>query len=257
MFKQIRILILLSILLFVALSAWLSQARSTDWNDTLWVAIYPINAEGDRATQRYIDTLKPRDFESIERFMLRETKRYGAPIAQPVHIELSQQVDIQPPALPNRANVFDVVIWSLRARLWASRASKDKDDLTPDVRLFIRYHQPREFRVLDESVGMKKGMFGIVNAFAGRTHTARNNVVIAHEFLHTIGATDKYDPGTNQPLNPIGLAEPNRRPVFPQRYAEIMGGRIALSPTEAVMPTSLNETVIGTGTALEIRLTRD
>ena len=40
--------------------------------------------------------------------------------------------------------------------------------------------------------------------------TEENNVIVAHEILHTFGATDKYDPATTQPRYPDGYAEPGR-----------------------------------------------
>ena len=45
MFKAVRISILLFVLFFVSVSTWLTQARSTDWNNSLWVKVYPINGE--------------------------------------------------------------------------------------------------------------------------------------------------------------------------------------------------------------------
>ena len=48
MFKAIRIGVLLLILFSVSVSTWLTQARSTDWNDSLWVKIYPINGDGSQ-----------------------------------------------------------------------------------------------------------------------------------------------------------------------------------------------------------------
>lgn len=41
MFKAIRMTILLLILFFVTVSAWLAQSRSTDWNNSLWVKDLP------------------------------------------------------------------------------------------------------------------------------------------------------------------------------------------------------------------------
>ena len=108
--------------------------------------------------------------------------------------------------------------------------------------------------VLENSVGVQKGMFGIVNAYTGRRHKGRNNVIIAHEFFHTLGASDKYELGTGQPHNPDGLAEPDRSPLYPQRYAEIMGGRIALADDDAVIPKSLKFARVGPITAVEIGL---
>ena len=95
-------------------------------------------------------------------------------------------------------------------------------------------------------------MIGVVNAYAGRSMAQRNNVVIAHEFLHTVGASDKYDMVNNQPNYPDGYAEPDRTPLYPQRKAEIMGGRIPLSRHDAVMPPSVAKSSIGNRTAQEI-----
>jgi len=97
-------------------------------------------------------------------------------------------------------------------------------------------------------------MIGIVNAYAGRREASFNNVIIAHEFLHTLGATDKYDPENGLPSFPLGFAEPERNPRYPQRFAEIMGGRIPLADDDAVIPDDLKKVVIGRQTAEEIRL---
>jgi len=75
---------------------------------------------------------------------------------------------------------------------------------------------------------------------------------LAHELLHTLGATDKYDPSDNQPWHPEGYAEPTLEPLHPQRYAEIMAGRIPLGRTRAEIPRTLDETLIGAATAREI-----
>jgi len=83
----------------------------------------------------------------------------------------------------------------------------------------------------------------------------QNNVVIAHELLHTLGATDKYDPGSNQPRFPDGYAEPGRQPRLPQEYAEIMAGRTPLSATQSVTPDGLEHARVGPATAAEIRWT--
>jgi len=97
-------------------------------------------------------------------------------------------------------------------------------------------------------------MVGIVNAFASRQQRGMNNVIIAHEFLHTLGATDKYDPITGSPNYPEGFAEPERTPRFPQCYAEIMGGRIAVSESDHMVPKGLRYAVIGEQPATEIQL---
>ena len=74
--------------------------------------------------------------------------------------------------------------------------------------------------------------------------------------LHTLGATDKYDLRTNMPSYPDGFAHPERRPLYPQTHAEIMGGRIALDDTSAMIPASLDDALVGPTTAEEIRWLR-
>ncbi|MEX0975911.1 MAG: hypothetical protein WDZ50_02300 [Woeseia sp.] len=254
MFKAVRVSILLLLLLFVSMGSWLTQSRSTDWNNSLWVKVYPINGDGSDESGRYIDNLEIDDFVAIEDFIAQETARYGHDLQRPVRMELGRPVLQQPPELAPGAGVVGIAEWSLRLRWWAGRITSDQDEVAPDVKIFVRYHAPRDDYPLENSVGMQKGMIGIVNAFAGRHHGSINNVVIAHEFLHTLGATDKYDPASGLPDFPHGYADPQRAPPLPQRHAEIMGGRIAVSESEALIPKSLHFVVIGTQTAREIRL---
>jgi hypothetical protein len=254
MFKAVRISILLLILLFVGLSTFLTQARSTDWNNSLWVKIYPINADSSAAASKYIAELATSDFDGIETFIQRETERYAKKLNRPVRVELGSEIREQPPALGKQLNAMSVMLWSLKMRWWASRVTDAQDRIDPDVRIFVRYHAPDRAVTLENSVGLQKGMVGIVNGYASRRHRGTNNVIIAHEFLHTLGATDKYNAANGQPTGPDGLGEPDRKPLYPQRYAEIMGGRIALAEDDAVIPKSLKYAVIGALTAREINL---
>ena len=254
MFKALRISVLLLILLIVAVNTWLSQARSTDWNNSLWVKVYPINADGSELVDDYIANLDTDDFASIEAFLEREASRYGKLLPRPVRMELGRPINEQPPEIEPGAGVAGVMLWSLKLRWWASNTAGAQDSIDPDVRIFVRYHRPDDIIVLENSVGLQKGMVGIVNAYASRRHRGANSFIIAHEFLHTLGATDKYDPANGQPIPPDGLAEPDRKPLYPQRKAEIMGGRIALAADDAVIPKSLKYALIGPLTASEINL---
>lgn len=255
MFKAIRISILLFVLFFVAMGTWLTMLRSTDWNNSLWIRLYPINADGSEVVDRYIDDLEIDDFAGIEDFLAREVERYRPGVRRPVRVELGERVREQPPALPDAGNILSVMMWSLRMRWWAGSATNGQDDIEPDVRIFVRYHRPDTAVSLENSVGLRKGMVGVVNGYANRRHRGTNNVIIAHEFLHTLGASDKYSPVNGHPLGPDGIAEPGRKPLYPQRFAEIMGGRIALAENDSVIPRSLGFAVIGPLTAREIRLT--
>ena len=256
MFKAVRIAILLFVLFMVATGTWLTQLRSTDWNNSLWVKIYPINGDGSEASEDYIADLHVDAFAGIENFVAREVRRYGRSLDRPVRVELGEPISEQPPAIDNIGSMLDVMLWSLKMRWWVSGVTGDQDRIDPDVRIFVRYHSPKNQLTLENSVGVQKGMFGIVNGYASRRLGGSNNVVIAHEFLHTLGATDKYDLSSGIPLAPHGLADPDRSPLYPQKKAEIMGGRIALAVDDAIVPRNLDYAVIGPLTAQEIRLAR-
>jgi hypothetical protein len=78
-------------------------------------------------------------------------------------------------------------------------------------------------------------------------------MVIAHELLHTLGATDKYDPVTDAPRFPDGYGDPRQAPLYPQKLAELMAGRRMVSAASWEQPSGLDDVVIGPATALEIR----
>jgi hypothetical protein len=174
MFKAIRITILLLILFFVAVSTWLTAARSTDWNNSLWVKIYPINGDGSDVSGRYIDKLTVDTFQGIESFVARETAKFGHTLPRPVRVELGLPVREQPPVLGKTPSTLDVMLWSLKMRWWASRITSDQDDPDPDVRIFVRYHAPQDYFVLENSVGMQKGTRRDRQVRSGKRPAARS-----------------------------------------------------------------------------------
>ncbi len=251
LFRNLRVTLLLVVLFFVGMNSWLTQLRSTDWNEALWVVVYPVNGDNSRVSQRYIDNLSVETFDAVETFLALEAQRYGQQIREPVSIHLAPQVPGDPPMPPADGSILSVMLWSLKLRYWAWN-NDTFDGPQPDVQMFVVYHDPKTHARLQHSLGLRKGMIGVVNAYAGRSMAQRNNVVIAHEFLHTVGASDKYDMANNQPLFPDGYAEPEKTPLYPQTRAEIMGGRIPLSKHDAVMPATVAKSSIGDKTAQEI-----
>ena len=248
--KNLRYLILLLILLFVAVNETLNKTRSTSWENPLWVRIYAVNGDGREATEKYIDSLKTDSFKTIEKFVNLEARRYGIKI-DVIDVEYNGQLRSGPPQPPNGRSLLGNNWWSLKFRAWATHRAWNSDSEAGDIELFVSYYDIATTQSLRHSVGLQGGLIGIINAFADKSYRGSNQVVIAHELMHTLGASDKYAPD-NQPILPQGYAEPGRNPLFPQLKAEIMGGRTPLSMQDSRIPESLNQVVVGIYTADEI-----
>jgi hypothetical protein len=253
MFELLRKFSLFMILFVVALSSYLTAQNSTDWREPLWVQMYPINGDGREATDNYIAKLEKENFASIEDFMQDEADWYDIDIDLPVKVILGKEIYDLPPALPDDPGPFSIGIWSLKLRWWASSITSNQPGLKPDIRMFLVYFDPDERPVLAHSLGLQEGLIGVVNVFAQRAQAQTNNFVITHEMLHTLGATDKYDFAGNMPAYPDGYGDPELHPLYPQTKAEVMGGRIPLSASNAVIPEGLHQVVVGPATAEEIR----
>jgi hypothetical protein len=251
-FRQVRILLLLLVLLVVAVTTCESRYSSTRWRSPLYVAIYPIAADESPVTRAYVEALDGERFKPIDRFFLREAKRYGVELDDPVKTRLRTPLHDRPPQRAPDASIPATMLWSLKLRFWAWRVSGHVSD-PEDIRMFVLYHDPALTPVVPHSLGLPQGLIGVVYAFAAPDMDGTNNVVIAHELLHTLGATDKYDPGTDAPSFPNGYGDPRQVPLYPQATAELMAGRRMLSATRWEEPLDLDQVVVGPATALEIR----
>lgn len=249
--RLLRILFLLLILLAVAASNLLTWLRTTDWDRPLVVALYPIPGDDSQTVADYIARLELEDFQDIEAFFDEEAEYYHLPLKRPFELVMGPVLKERPPQPPQPPSLLRNVAWSLQMRFWAWRVAREHGP-PADIQMFLVYHDPRRQAVLRHSVGLEKGLLGMANLFATRRMAPTNHLIVAHELLHTVGATDKYDPATDLPLYPIGYAEPERRPLLPQEMAEIMAGRIPVAPGEAVQAEGLAQALIGPQTAREI-----
>lgn len=239
------------ILVGVALGSWLTGKRSTQWDSPLWIAIYPINADDSPVSQHYIDNLSLADFSSIEEFIAEEAREFNLALKKPFSVKLAPQVKSLPPEPPTSGATWEIMLWSLKLRYWAYQENTFQGP-APHIRVFVKYFDVQDQQPLAHSLGLQQGMLGVVNAFATRKMTLSNSVVITHEILHTLGASDKYDLSTSQPIYPAGYAEAERSPLYPQELAEIMGGKIPLSEDQSAIPRGLHQVIIGQETAREI-----
>lgn len=250
MWKNLRIFILLVILGTVIQQTFLDKADLA-WQHNFYVAVYPVNADGSNEVTNYIKTITRADFEPMVEYFAEKAAPYNLRLRHPIEVELGDVVGELPPAPPKNAGMLNTIIWSLKFR-WFAYFNSPKVGVKPDIRLYLLYHNPATSPRLSHSTALNKGRIGRVNLFGDSQYTNQNLVILAHELLHTLTATDKYNLQTTLPTFPDGFAEPNKQPRYPQEFAELMGGRVAISETKAEIPIDLQQTVIGNKTAREI-----
>lgn len=250
MWKFLRILILVFILATVAQEAFLDKA-DLEWEGNFYIALYPVNADGSQHVAQYIDTLVKSDFEEMEIFFAEEAARYNIEMRRPIAVQLGDVVETIPPPPPENGSVLQAVLWSLSFRWFAWNNSPDVL-VKPRIRLYLLFYDPATHSTLAHSTALSKGRIGRVNLFGDRSFAKENLVITAHELLHALSATDKYDLNNGQPIYPDGYAAPDKQPLYPQNLAELMGGYVPISENEQEIPQSLKKTLIGPKTAREI-----
>lgn len=252
-FRRLRILLLLGALVASLGFTWLERAMVGGWRVPLDVAVIPINGDGSPQAAEAIRLLKASDFDDINAFFEREIAPYGVKMSPAMQVSLLPELMEKPPAPSHDGSVLKTMLWSLQMRWWVYRQSDTWLPQPGTIKLFVLYHAPQGGAALEHSLGLQKGLIGVVHVFADPGQAHQNNIVITHELLHTLGATDKYGAG-GRPIYPHGYAEPDLPQLMPRNQAEIMAGRLVNAAGNVVMPPSLGRCVIGAMTAHEINL---
>lgn len=247
-----RIGALLTVLIIVAASSWLTERRLASWQRPVWVTFYPLAADAGRDTRNFVRKVDEDSFDDINEFFQTEARRFGIGLTPVINVQVAPVSNDLPPEIPDRHAPHLVAWWSLKMRWYAWNMDRKDDLVEPDIQVFALYHGTEGKSEKHISVGMRKGLFGVVNLYAADAMNRRNQVVIAHELMHVFGATDKYSLGSNEPLYPFGYADPHQEPLFPQSRCEIMGGRVPLTAYQSIMPRSLADCTVGIETAREI-----
>jgi len=251
MLKLVRIFFWVVVVLAALMQLWL-EYQTLQWRQSLNVALYPINVDGTPVVDAYIASLRPQDFEVIAQFFSREAQKYQLPLSRPISLYLGPEIHDVPPAPPAvNGHLLDIILWSLKFR-WFGWGHQPDVGEPIDIKLYLLYHDPGKHRHLLHSTALHKGRIGRVNLFAENSQHATNAVIIGHELLHTLSASDKYNLSTSLPLFPQGYAEPYAQPLYPQSMAEVMAGKVPQTTQQARMAKSLGEVVIGRLTAREI-----
>ncbi len=121
-----------------------------------------------------------------------------------------------------------------------------------DTRIFVTVRRPASSEVsFVEGQSQQGGRVGTVDVELDEGMADLALAVVAHELFHTLGATDRYD-ASGRTIIPDGLVEPRKVPLYPQRFADVMGRNRPSSPTNEEVPAGLDEIAVGDLTAREI-----
>ncbi|TVR92492.1 MAG: hypothetical protein EA418_13155 [Wenzhouxiangellaceae bacterium] len=251
MARQLRVLLLLIGLTAAVYAHQIEPDRIPVWDRPLVVGIYPYNADGSPEVDEYLTRLALQDFVAIEHFMTAQARPYGLGLERPFELRLAAPSAAgAPPGPPPPGSMAADLRWSLALRLWRWRL--DRQGLAPDILMVANYHSPQMQPEHLHSIGILNMRLAVANLVANEALEGRNQVVLAHELLHTVGANDLYNPVSGLPLFPEGYANALQQQRYPQRQAELMAGRVPLQPGLAREAHGLEEVVIGPVSAREI-----
>ena len=253
-FYRIRLALLLSLLAVVAGYTYYDhedRASRNAWQRTLKVAVVLL-VRGD-VDPTALDQVEGR-LKRLEAGLEQDYLRYRQ---GPKPFELSffgPATVTRPPPYPNDDNWFDLIAYTFKQ--WRYTRSVDHaleiDAGAFDSRVYVVARpsfNPRAQAV--EGYSQQGGRMGFVQVELNQAMVDMVLAVTAHELLHTLGASDKYD-ARGFSVVPEGLAEPHRHPRYPQRFVEVMARNRPLGPGREVPIESLDELRVGPATAREI-----
>jgi hypothetical protein len=193
---------------------------------------------------------------SLDEWFVREWERYRPHSSVPM-VTFALAGSVQVPAFPTLPGTAEGLADRVRETIAFGDALNAIDaqagDPSPrDATIYVMLRPNHSGGAQVEGVAEAGGRRGIVEGSLDAVELALELTAVAHELLHLLGASDKYD-AAGHALLPQGLPEPDAVPVFPQRAAEVMVGEIAIGPGQGKPITRLEDVRIGPVTAREIR----
>jgi hypothetical protein len=257
-FFRVRVGVLLTVLFVVVLYAvrdYRSRRARNDWTHTVDVAVVLVHVEGRPAIEGSLAATLRARAEGLEDRLHAEARRYRSDALKPFRLRVLGPVEVKAAApTPASGSAVDLASQALDLRRWLAdvdpRAAVDPD--LWDTRIYVSVRAPAsELRSVVEGQSQEGGRIGVVDVELDASMIDLTLFVTTHELMHTLGATDKYD-AAGRTVVPDGLAEPDRVPLYPQRFAEVMGRNRPVSPSAEVVPASIDELAVGARTAAEI-----
>lgn len=254
-FRRVRIALLLAALVVAA--GWAHAVRRdrgqrSDWDRTLAVQVVLLAADPQAPGARLLSASLP----ALEQRLAQEMARHRGPGPAPFSLEVRGPVAWQEPLPLHPAGEGALARVRHAWVLW--RTLRRIDEATgpasgpADARIYVALEAAvAGARTFAEGSGALGGEVGMVRAAVVPGDATLALAAIAHELLHCLGASDKYD-AAGHAEEPQGLVEAGRTPRYPQRFAEWMVGEVPTGPGRGRLPASLDELAVGEATAREI-----
>jgi hypothetical protein len=258
-FYYVRVAVLSAILLVViAYAAHDMQRRRarTAWIEPIKIGIVVLELETSEqrlAPDVLADLIQ--GFERLEERLNDEFRRYRPGAADAFNLEPHGPILVT--EAPPSGDVRDA--WSLVRQtyeLWRYTARVNRAGAVPaaafDSMIYVTAEPAGDDTAkFVEGFSQQGGTVGVTRIQLDASTVDLCLFVIAHELMHTLGATDRYD-ASGRTLLPVGLGDPDQVPLYPQLRTEVMARNRVLAPGEEVPPDALDELRVGPSTAAEI-----
>ncbi len=256
-FFYVRVTLLSAILLGVLAYAWIDyeQRHSRNlWREPLTVGMVVLDLGKGGVDEDVLASLAARASALGER-LSGEFARYRD-AEQPMIRVLPYgpvYVKRRPPE-PQGEGLWEALRYSYE--LWRYTSQVDEAAHVPTRMLGSRIYVFAEpvtdaKRKQVEGYSQDGGRIGIARVQLDDSTVDLGLFVVAHELMHTLGASDRYDEFGRTQV-PEGLGNPEQRPLYPQLTADVMARNRVLAPGTEVPPETLEELSVGTQTATEI-----
>jgi len=204
--------------------------------------------------REYVD-LRNHTLPDITGWFQREYERYGGTLSQAVTLDIYGPFNLmepppEPPA-PDQSFFDRFLQWQKFKRYFKNfneQHNINSDDY--DGVIYVQFVEGR-FDEFTESWASREANIALVNVFLNRDMVEQDIMIVLHEFFHLLNAKDHYDQ-RGLPKVPEGLADPFQEPLYPQDYADVMAGRVAVSESEAREIIGLSELRTNVYTAHEV-----
>jgi serine/threonine protein kinase len=189
--------------------------------------------------------------QQVSDLFSREYKFYTGREELPIQI-LAHEPELLSRALSAQANAHELFHSPKIFEFFGDLGFSPKEDSDSNIYTYLLPESRGPSRLPQEIPGPYHHRQGFVFTTVSDESVFEFLIHLAREVAHLHGATDKENPVSGGARIPEGLGQPERNPRFPQKYADLMGYHLMVSPFEAEIPLEWGEIVINPYTAAEM-----